>query len=178
MWNGKITVKYGNYYSISNPAMNFYYPNIFTDEVGNVIDETKNVGTLELSEQLDFVTGYTRASEKVGSRQTYYYLSNSDFSSKLEITYSNVLQSSTTINNFFVLKPNYWIASRCTDNPIGTSFIIRSVNDGELGGVSMFTAMNGDDNTSLGLYGRSLFPVVSLNASLIEGDATTGFSVK
>ena len=68
---------------------------------------------------------------------------------------------------------SYWLASRCIDTYlINCSFNIRYVNSGS---VESFGMYDSNDNTSSGY--RGLFPVISLNASLITGNTTTGFTV-
>ena len=88
-------------------------------------------------------------------------------------------QDSSTANYYNLIMPSgtgttYWVASRCVDARSSTcSFLVRGVNSGNVGANSMCSSGSGTNSDS-----RALFPVITLNSSLIEGDASTGFSVK
>ena len=69
---------------------------------------------------------------------------------------------------------NYWLASRCVDT--GTSycgFEMRRVYSGDVSAGGMYGS-----NSDIGSNSLALFPVVSLNSSLLSGNATSGFVVK
>jgi len=155
-------------------ASNKTYPAIYAEEIDSIITpapEGKNK-TLGLSDAgSDWVTGTVVAETSIQPYQTYYFLSNSDFSSKLkkvnEVKYSDLLLPRDTATN-------YWVASRCIN--LGSdlcSFPVCHVSAGRLGGDGIF---NSNDTT--GYEVRSLFPILSLNINLLEGDTATGWSVK
>ena len=88
-------------------------------------------------------------------------------------------QDSSTANYYNLIMPSgtgttYWVASRCVDTYSSScNFIVRLVNSG--GVYADYLCSSGGDT---GNSSRALFPVITLNSSLIEGDASTGFSVK
>ena len=88
-------------------------------------------------------------------------------------------QDSSTANYYNLIMPSgtgttYWVASRCVGAYSSSClFYVRYVDSG--GVDAYFMCSSGVityDNS------RALFPVITLNSSLIEGDASTGFSVK
>ena len=88
-------------------------------------------------------------------------------------------QDSSTANYYNLIMPSgtgttYWVASRCVGaDSSACRFAVRRVDSGNVGAYSMcYSNGNPSDNS------RALFPVITLNSSLIEGDASTGFSVK
>ena len=88
-------------------------------------------------------------------------------------------QDSSIANYYNLIMPKgtgttYWVASRCVSAySRDCSFFVRYVRSGGVYANRMYDS-GGD------AYGnsRALFPVVTLSSSLIEGDASTGFSVK
>ena len=68
----------------------------------------------------------------------------------------------------------YWVASRCIATFLDDChFDMRSVDSGSIHADVTCTSGNGIVN-----YSRALFPIVTLNSSLIGGDITSGFSIK
>ena len=146
------------------------YPAIYAEEIDSVIEpipEGKNK-TLGLNKAAsDWIIGSVANAISIQPKQTYYYLNNSDFSSKLKGEYSSLLllNGSST---------QYWVASRCaTLYPSGCNFSVRYVNSGGLAARNMLASDGTPDNIA-----RSLFPVVSLSSELIAGDSTSGWSVE
>lgn len=88
-------------------------------------------------------------------------------------------QDSSTANYYNLIMPSgtgttYWVASRCVHaDSSDCSFIVRGVDSGGVSANGMCGSGGGASGGS-----RALFPVITLNSSLIEGDASTGFSVK
>lgn len=171
--------KYGEQVSNAYTSSN-YYPSIYAKEVLSVINGNKNNSGLAISEQTGLIkstaenatSGYLKATSSIQPYQTYWYRSNQD----MQTSFKN---ASNGVNYYNLLMPNgnsamYWVASRCiytySDN---CSFLIRYVCSDYVGAHGMFNSVNNIDSSSY-----SLFPVVSLNYSLIEGNATDGFFVK
>ena len=167
---------YGNRNSTAYSQTNSKYPIIYGMEKDRKIDGKDNLGGLGLSDQETLIerkqdtgkiTGVVTTSSSIQPKQTYYYLSNSDFKSKLKSNYKTMLlpKGSST---------NYWVASRCVSvNSSRCSFDVRDVYFGYLRGYYMYRSNGSTDGNS-----RPLFPVVSLSSKLIEGNATSGFSIK
>lgn len=88
-------------------------------------------------------------------------------------------QDSSTANYYNLIMPSgtgttYWVASRCVITSSSyCNFDVRSVDSGGVGAYGVYGSSGGTNGGS-----RALFPVITLNSSLIEGDASTGFSVK
>ena len=89
-------------------------------------------------------------------------------------------QDSSTANYYNLIMPSgtgttYWVASRCVNAYSSyCNFFVHYVYSGGVGVNGMYYSSG---NTANG-NSRALFPVITLNSSLIEGDASTGFSVK
>ena len=88
-------------------------------------------------------------------------------------------QDSSTANYYNLIMPSgtgttYWVASRCVDAySSGCYFNVRGVASG-----CVYAYNVSDSRANTRGDSRALFPVITLNSSLIEGDASTGFSVK
>ena len=88
-------------------------------------------------------------------------------------------QDSSIANYYNLIMPKgtgttYWVASRCVYAGSGyCGFRVRRVSSGNVGANYVYDSDDGTND-----YSRALFPVVTLSSSLIEGDASTGFSVK
>ncbi len=156
------------------------YPSMYAKEILSVINggDTKENG-LGMSKQTDFIEknddeaadGKITTAQSIHPYQTYWYRDNSYMQTAF-------IMSKDGINYYNLLMPqdastNYWLASRC----IGTYstycyFDMCLVNDGNVDAYGMYYS---SDETGNG--NRALFPVVSLNASLISGDSTNGFTV-
>lgn len=157
---------------------NRYYPTIYAKEQFSVIDEkTENTG-LSKSQQTELIeptdgemNGYMVANKSIHPYQSYYYKNNAF----MESAFKEV----NGINYYDLFMPrgtdtSYWIASRCIENH-GSSceFAIRYVDEGRIDAIDVCYS-----DTDTNHYSSRLFPIVSLNVRLIEGDATNGFSVK
>ena len=88
-------------------------------------------------------------------------------------------QDSSIANYYNLIMPKgtgttYWVASRCVSTRSSLCYFdVRSVDSGGVGAYSVYDSYGIPYDGSL-----ALFPVVTLSSSLIEGDASTGFSVK
>ena len=88
-------------------------------------------------------------------------------------------QDSSIANYYNLIMPKgtgttYWVASRCVHAYSSyCNFYVRGVYSGLVDASVMYYSYGNTDRRS-----RALFPVVTLSSSLIEGDASTGFSVK
>jgi len=161
---------YGGQKTDAYTTANSKYPAIYAEEVNSVItpEAAGKSKTLGLSKAAsDWVTGSATAETSIQPYQTYYQLEYNDLSSKLKGDYASLLLPNGS-------STQYWVASRCVN--LGSNlcaFVVRFVYSDGLGEYGMFYS---DGNP--GDHARPLFPVVSLNVNLIEGDATSGWSVK
>ena len=166
-------VKYGNQYGTPYTTNN-YYPTMYKNEANHVIDGPKTESGLKQSEQTNLIAktddsstnGYLKA-ESIQPYQTDY--NTTDYATTVGLLegYSNILLpkgSSTT----------YWVASRCVIlYASNCGFRIHYVYSGFLSSGGMF----GSDAS---VYGdnRTVFPVVSLNAQLLEKATDGTYNVK
>ena len=104
--------------------------------------------------------------------QTYWHKENSYMQTAFK-----TIEEGTSYYDLLILQgsnTNYWLASRCINTGSNLcSFVMRYVGDGSVNAYGMYGSY-GDTNKNY----YALFPVVSLNASLITGDSTNGFTVK
>ncbi len=172
-------VKYGKKIQ-SAYTDNKKYPTIYLSEKLSVIDGTEKTSGLEMSEQTGFIeqkenneANDTRlAAMSIQPYQTYWYKDNTYMQTAFRTVNDKVNYYNLLIPNGS--STNYWLASRCINT--GSNYIdfnMRQVYRGCVNANSMY-----DSNDSTNNDFRELFPVVSLNASLISGDSTNGFNVK
>lgn len=180
--NTDSNTKYENQISSAYTA-NKNYPVIYAQEKLAVIDGEENDDTgLDLSKQDTFVertegtNGVITIATNIQPYQTYWY-KDATFMTTAFKDYTK--KDNTTANHYNLIMPNkesttYWVASRCI------------TSDSELCGFNIYLMYLGSMNAEI-MYGsggaiynssHSLFPIVTLNSSLIEGNATSGFSVK
>ncbi len=171
--------KYGTqvtnaYTSNKNYPLIYEIENLCEINDGNV--KENGVG---ISEQTSFVEkndegatdGRAMTATSIQPYQTYWYKDDLYMQKAFKI-------SNNGINYYELLMPQksntyYWLASRCIDTDSSSCFFnIRGVYSG---GISAYDMYNSGDSTSNN--NLRLFPVVSLNASLIIGDLTNGFTV-
>ena len=181
--NSNSNIKYGTQISGAYSTSYSKYPAIYTQEKLAVINGTPNGDTgLGLSNQDAFIErteGTNGAITTATSIQPYqtYWDKNATFMSTAFKDYTK--QDSSTANYYNLIMPSgtgttYWVASRCVHpNSSRCYFYVRIVYSGS---VSAYCVYDSSDDT--GGSSRALFPVITLNSSLIEGDASTGFSVK
>ena len=181
--NTSSNTKYGNQISSAYSTSSSKYPVIYAQEKLAVINGTPNGDTgLDLSKQDTFVErteGTNGAITTATSIQPYqtYWSKEATFMSTAFKDYTK--QDSSIANYYNLIMPKgtgttYWVASRCVyTNSSGCYFYVRLVYSGYVDASNMYSSFGSTSNLSL-----ALFPVVTLSSSLIEGDASTGFSVK
>ena len=176
--NTDSNTKYGNQVS-SAYITNKNYPAIYAQERLSVIDGEENDDTrLDLSKQDTFIertegtNGAITTATSIQPYQTYWYKDATFMSTAFKdykegANYYNLIMPRG-------ISTTYWAASRCTD-PYSSDcdFAVRLIYSGNVGANYMYDSYSNIHNAS-----RALFPIVTLNSSIIEGDATSGFSVK
>ena len=181
--NSNSNTKYGNQVS-SAYTSGKRYPAIYAQEKLAVINGTPNGDTgLGLSNQDAFIertegtNGAIATATSIQPYQTYWYKDATFMSTAFE---DYTKQDSSTANYYNLIMPSgtgttYWVASRCVLTPHSSYcfFDVRLVYSGGVNAGRMCSSNDGTYDNS-----RALFPVITLNSSLIEGDASTGFSVK
>lgn len=133
-----------------------------------------------MSEQTEFIEktengatdGRISTATSIRPYQTYWYKSNSDM--------QTAFKTATNGTNYYNLimpkgsSTTYWLASRCVNTDSGDCYFdMRNVISGNVNAYGMYNSGVITSNNS-----NALFPAVSLSSELINGDATTGFSVQ
>ena len=166
----QVTTAYGS---------NKNYPTIYESENLSVVDGSKKTKGLGMSEQDTFIErtdaggtdGKKTATTSIQPYQTYWYKDNSYMQGAFKTATSGV-------NYYDLLIPQgpstyYWIASRCVNANSGNcNFDMCYVNKGYVNANYMYDSGRSTNDDS-----NALFPVVSLNASLISKDETNGFTI-
>ena len=167
---------------LTNPyTSNKNYPSIYAKENWSVINGgSKKIDGLKMSEQINFIEknndeatdGEITTAMSIQPYQTYWHKENSYMQTAFK-----TIEEGTSYYDLLILQgsnTNYWLASRCINTGSNLcSFVMRYVGDGSVNAYGMYGSY-GDTNKNY----YALFPVVSLNASLITGDSTNGFTVK
>ena len=174
--------KYGNQVSSAYTSSK-NYPAIYAQEKLAVINGEANGDTgLDLSKQDAFIertegtNGAIATATSIQPYQTYWYKDATFMSTAFE---DYTKQDSSTANYYNLIMPSgtgttYWVASRCViTRSSNCNFNVRLVYSGAVRANNMYYSGATPNSAS-----RALFPVITLNSSLIEGDASTGFSVK
>ena len=170
------TAKYGNQLSLAYTS-NKYYPAIYAEEKLSVINGNKNTTGLGMSEQSNFIEknannatdGGLYASTNIQPYQTYWYKDNSYMQTAFRTAEGGVNYYNLLINT----SKDYWLASHCVST--GSSrcdFLMHGVYSGNMGAYYMYYSDNYTNSNSL-----ALFPVVSLNASLLSKNESGVFTV-
>ena len=180
--NSSSNTKYGNQVSSAYTSSK-NYPAIYAQEKLAVINVEANGDTgLDLSKQDAFIertegtNGAIATATSIQPYQTYWYKDATFMSTAFE---DYTKQDSSTANYYNLIMPSgtgttYWVASRCVRaNSSFCYFSVRRVYSG-----SVYAGDSYDSRGYTYVSSRALFPVITLNSSLIEGDASTGFSVK
>ena len=178
--------KYGEQVSNAYSKSSSYYPLIYTEEEKSVIDGTKKETGLKRSEQSEFINdtenkgdekGRNQAETGIQPYQAYWYKDNTFMQTAFK-DFSEV--GSSAEGNFYNLiipsgtSTTYWVASRCVDTISGyCNFFISFMYSGRLNPGDIFQSTGDYNNTNK----WGLFPVVSLNSELIEGNSTSGYTV-
>ena len=169
--------KYGNQVS-SAYTSDKKYPVIYEEEKLSEINGNKKTTGLGMNEQANFIEknannatdGRLNASTSIQPYQTYWYKENS----YMQNAFRTAEEGANYYNLLINKSKNYWLASRCVDT--GSSycgFEMRRVYSGDVSACGMYGS-----NSDIGSNSLALFPVVSLNSSLLSGNATSGFVVK
>ena len=152
-----------------------YYPNIFADEltcsVNNVYGKT-----LGLSDQTEYITGYSTANALKAKQTFYKYTMSTSYMSE---TYYNMITSQTT----------YWLASRCFNfngSVTGGGYDLRmfcvygnTINGNDEDYWYLYRASNGSYS-----YSFALRPVIEIDLSAVtigktgSGTATSPYSIE
>ena len=180
--NTSSNTKYGNQVS-SAYTTNKNYPAIYAQEKLAVINGTPNGDTgLDLSKQDAFVertegtNGAITTATSIQPYQTYWYKDATYMSTAFK---DYTKQDSSTANYYEIIMPKgtgttYWVASRCVNADSSyCDFNVRHVFSGSVSAYNMYYSSGSPNYGSI-----ALFPVITLSSSLIEGDASSGFSVK
>lgn len=185
--NADSNTKYGNQVSSVYSPDYSKYPAIYAQEKLAVINGIPNGDTgLDLSNQDIFIErteGTNGTVTTATSIQPYQTFWDKDATFMATAFKDYIKQDRTTVNYYSLIIPSgtsttYWVASRCVNTYSNyCNFGIDIVREGIAGARGMCRSRNGTGNGT-GDGSLALFPVVTLNFSFIEGDATFGFSVK
>ena len=138
-----------------------------------------------MSEQSEFINdientgstrGKTQANTSIQPYQTFWYKDNIFMETAFK-KFSEV--GSSVEGNFYdLIMPDgtntyYWVASRCVSTYLSNcNFDVCSVSGGDVDAYYVFKSNSDDDS-----YSYALFPIVSVNSELIEGNSTTGYTI-
>ena len=173
--------KYGEQVPNAYTTANSKYPVMYAKENLSFINEgPEKKDGLGMSEQTEFIEktengatdGRISTATSIRPYQTYWYKSNSDM--------QTAFKTATNGTNYYNLimpkgsSTTYWLASRCVNTDSGDCYFdMRNVISGNVNAYGMYNSGVITSNNS-----NALFPAVSLSSELINGDATTGFSVQ
>ena len=169
-------IKYKNQVPSEYEQSSSYYPSIYAKEILSVIDGNKNSSGLGMSEQISLIeptdggaiNGYMRAT----GIQPYLTMWMKDMQTAFKTVENN-------INYYNLICPEgteqtYYVASRSLIASDEVSIFVMSIIDrGVMNGARML-----DSDCTTDGYAFALFPIVSLNATIIRGNATDGFTVE
>ena len=186
--NSTSNTQYGNQVSSAYSSSNSKYPVIYAQEKNAVITKSDgNVNNeetgLDLSDSpQEFIerSEETSTSSSIGAittassiqpYQTYWYKDATFMQSAFKSANNGVNYYSLFMPNG--TSTNYWLASRCisTDSSY-CAFYVSLVGSGYVGGSFLYSSYDYPNYPS-----RALFPVITLSSELIEGNATSGFSI-
>lgn len=174
-----------------NQVSNIYtdsknYPVMYAKEKLSVINGSKSETGLSLSEQNEFIErsdgtsetsdiGLITTATSIQPYQTHWQ--EDEVSTTI---FKNYTKKDNSIGNYYNLiipdgaNQYYWVASRCvTAYSYSCDFAIRIVYEGRLTGSRMYRSSGTPYSDTF-----SLFPVLTLNANSIEGNVSSGFSIK
>ena len=158
------------------------YPLIYAKENLSVINgEGAKRDGLSKSQQKSFIEkndngatdGKITKATSIQPYQTYWMKENS----YMQTAFRTIKGGTTSYYDILVPRGSssyYWLSSRCIETYSDTCFFgVHNIFGGSVNANSMFDSEDRNNYNSF-----ALFPVVSLNASLISGDLTNGFTVK
>lgn len=183
------SAQYGNQESSAYSSSNSKYPVIYAQEKNAVItksDGNVNNGDtgLDLSEQTRLIerSEGTSTSSSIGaittatSIQPYQTYWNKD-ATFMQTAFKD---ANNGVNYYSLFMPNgtstnYWLASRCIYTRSGDCcFDVSLVDSGSVDiSYVYFSSVGANSN----IPSRALFPVITLSSELIEGNASSGFSI-
>ena len=181
------TAQYSNQVSSAYSSSSSNYPVIYAQEKNAVItksDGNVNNGDtgLDLSEQTRLIerSEGTSSTSSIGAITTATsILPYQTYWNKNATFMQTAFKEYKTGNSYYSLfMPNgksttYWMASRCIlGDSSECSFNVRIVHSGAVSGASMSYSVFGTGSDSC-----ALFPVITLSSELIEGNASSGFSI-
>ncbi len=184
-YNSDSNTQYGYQLSSAYSSSSSKYPVIYAQEKNAVItksDGNVNNGEtgLGLSEQIEFIERSEGSTSSIGAittatsiqpYQTYWYKDATSMQTAFK-------DANNGVNYYSLLMPSgksttYWVASRCVNtNSSYCNFIVSYLKLGSVNGIYMYDSNDYTRSASL-----ALFPVITLSSELIEGDATSGFSI-
>ena len=181
------SAQYGNQESSAYSSSNSKYPVIYAQEKKAVISKSDgNVNNgetgLDLSKQTKFIerSEGTSTSSSIGAittatsiqpYQTYWnkdatFMQTAFKSADNGVSYYSLFMPSGTSTSYF-------LASRCIAAYSSfCDFLVSRVNSGRVNGFRMY-----DSSGYTRDYSLALFPVITLSSELIEGNASSGFSI-
>ena len=180
--------QYGNQVSSAYSTSNSRYPVIYAQEKKAVITKSdgnvNNVETgLDLSEQTRLIERLegTSSTSSIGAittatsiqpYQTFWYKDATFMETAFEDANNGVKYYSLFMPNG--TSTTYWMASRCVaPYSAHCRFLVSVVSSGNVSGGVMCYSYG---NFTLG-FSHTLFPVITLSSELIEGNASSGFSI-
>lgn len=140
--------------------------NIYTSEIGcKAINGNTNIGTLDLSEQDNLVSGTYSRVNQILTTQTCW---------SKEMALQDYI-SSNYYNIFHINGSSYWISSRCVNiSTVNSWYSVFRVSSESIKGQIMQRL---NDDTSGSLFG--IRPVVTLNSDVqLESDGTNTWKIK
>lgn len=167
---------YGSEYNrqpYSAYTSNKYYPSIYSRENLSVINGNNKEDGIKCSEQDTFIE---KQDEKVEAKTSIQpYNTNWDKDNNFMKT---AFKTATNGINYYDLiinsSRNYWIATRSIKpNKDVCYYIIQRVYFGGIGSGYMYYSNDGAGGVSFGLQ-----PIITVSKNLIEGNTTSGFSIK
>lgn len=175
---------YGNQVSTPYSENNSNYPVIYSQEKLAVINTTSNGDTgLDVSEQNNFIertdgtSGAIETATSIQPYQTYWY-ADSTFALTAFKDYTK--KDGTTENYYNLIMPKgtsttYWMSSRAVVTDLALCcFRIHGVYAGSMDSYYMYYS----DGSTVRQTSRPLFPIVTVNSGIIEGNSESGFSIK
>ena len=181
--NSDSGTKYGEQVESAYSIDSSYYPLIYVEEQKSVIDGIEKEKGLKMSEQNSLIESTKATSSAGGQKQAEtniqpyqtYWRKDGTF---MKTAFKDFLEEgSSTEGNFYNLilpiGSSYWVASRCVDvRSTRSAFDVCCASSSYVGASNVHASHFGSS-----VYGNALFPIVSLNAELIEGNSTTGYTV-
>ncbi len=148
------------------------YPTIYEIENLSIIDGNKQYNGLGMSEQTVFIEQTNDKKTATTSIQPYhtYWSKDNEF---MRGAFKTAINGINYYDLLIKDSKDYWLASRSINT--GSDYCNFGINSIGSDGMSGCAMCNSSDKNNGG--DMALFPVVSLNASLISKDETNGFTI-